>query len=61
MTFPEGGWVSLILVDELDGVPQMVVSREKAAVKWMETTFVDICDTIPGKFCFSLYLGSNAR
>ena len=53
--------MSLILVDELDGVPQMVVSREKAAVKWMETTFVDICDTIPGKFCFSLYLGSNAR
>ena len=48
VTFPEGGWVNLILVDDLDGKPQMVVSREKAAVKWMENTFVDICDRIPG-------------
>ena len=48
VTFPQGGWVSLVLVDSVEGFPEMAVSREKKAVMWMETTFKEICDKLPG-------------
>ena len=44
----DGTWVSIVLNDNVDGNAVMVVSREKAAVTWMEGPFVEIVKKIPG-------------
>ena len=49
LTMGDGNWVSIVLSDEFDGRPIMLVSREKAAVDWMETDFQNIYNSMPRK------------
>ena len=53
ITTDDGTWVSLVFTDKMMGHrANLVVAREKAAIRWMQGPFVELCDRIPGTATF---------
>ena len=48
ISLDEDNWVNLVLCDDFEGSPVIIVMREKPSVIWMTTHFEEICAKIPG-------------
>jgi hypothetical protein len=48
ISYSEDDWVSLVISDDFEGSPIMIVMRERSAVEWMQKEYEDIVSTIPG-------------
>ncbi|KAK2153565.1 hypothetical protein LSH36_292g00070 [Paralvinella palmiformis] len=47
IAYSEDDWVNLIISDDYEGSPIMIVMRERTAVAWMEKEFYELTSSIP--------------
>ena len=61
IAYSEDDWVNLIISDDYEGSPIMIVMRERTAVAWMEKEFYELTSSIPGQFEGCLFVRSFVR